>query len=164
MIDTQEHYDLMEMFEHDYRHLNLDKEAKEMWRKGQIYANGETNNLFKAYRMGYSFARSVNNLEEPISELKKTERGFSRLDFDDANGKKCSLQKSSSAVEPQIWLGIDDPKPTMMANKIVPGATGWCDFPLPDGVEIFGRMHLTREKVKMLLPYLTGFAKTGELE
>lgn len=66
-------------------------------------------------------------------KVSKTERGFSISEFKDSYGEDCSLQKSSS-VEDKIWLGVN-------------GA----------------RMHLNREQVKNLLPYLKRFVKTGDL-
>lgn len=72
-------------------------------------------------------------------KIKKTNRGFSVIEFKDSYGKQCSLQESSSASEPKIWFGVDD---------------------VPNGL---GGMHLTREQVKELLPHLNRFVKTGDL-
>lgn len=41
-------------------------------------------------------------------EWKKTERGFNRAEFKDANGKDCSIQESSNANEPNLWLGTNE--------------------------------------------------------
>lgn len=76
----------------------------------------------------------VNQIDNE-QDMEVTPRGFSIKSFKDTYGKPCSLQKSSSAYEPRIWLGID-------------------------GV----RMHLNQEQVEMLLPYLQNFVKTGELK
>lgn len=87
------------------------------------------------------------------------DRGFMRGKFKDAYGYGCSLQKSSSAEEDCIWLGVDESHP-----KIFPGnGTGWHDYPLPKNVQCHTRMHLTRDMVKELLPALLHFAETGEL-
>ena len=67
-------------------------------------------------------------------QIEQIERGFGLVNFVDLTGKECSLQKSSRATSPAIWLGI-------------PG----------------NRMHLTREMVADLLPFLTAFALTGEI-
>lgn len=88
----------------------------------------------------------------------KTERGFGIINFKDDYDKECSLQKSSSAEEEKIWLGIDK-APVMYCVK----GEGWKDYPLPEGVEIFSRMHLTREQVAKLMPYLQRFLDTGEI-
>jgi hypothetical protein len=98
-----------------------------------------------------------------IMEKEKTTRGFDITNFIDRYGEKCSLQKSSLATEDCIWLGIDDPKPLIMASKIIEGGTGWAKYPLPDDVHVTSRMHLTQNQVKELLPFLTKFAETGEL-
>lgn len=91
------------------------------------------------YRRTYGvFIKDTSTKVNQISneqDIEVTPRGFSIKSFKDTYGKPCSLQKSSSAYEPRIWLGID-------------------------GV----RMHLNQEQVEMLLPYLQNFVKTGELK
>lgn len=66
--------------------------------------------------------------------METTNRGFDITSFKDNNGEQCSLQKSSSAIQDKIWLGVHE-----------------------------NRMHLTREQVSELLPYLTNFVNNGEL-
>lgn len=65
----------------------------------------------------------------------ETNRGFALIYFKDRYGSKCSLQKSSMASEPAIWLGIDSQL----------------------------RMHLTQEQVREIIPHLNKFAETGKL-
>ena len=85
----------------------------------------------------------------------KTHRGFDYIDFRDYYGSQCSLQKSSIATQDCIWLGKKAEVKHLVYGK------GWVDYPLPSGVEVMDRMHLTREQVKELLPYLKRFVKTG---
>ncbi len=59
MLKTQEHYDLMAQFERDTKYGAFTKEDKSMWAKGYIYANGEINQKFLTYRMGYAFAKAL---------------------------------------------------------------------------------------------------------
>lgn len=59
MLKTKEHYDLMAQFEKEFRGLRMDKEDKELWPKGRIYASGETDMIFDAYRRGYALGKSV---------------------------------------------------------------------------------------------------------
>lgn len=54
---TREHYDLMKQFERVFKNERLDKEPKDMWANGNIYQDGNVNNLFVAYRFGYSFGK-----------------------------------------------------------------------------------------------------------
>jgi len=61
MIKTKEHYDLLEQFERDFPYCRLDKEPKDLWGKEAIYQNGNTNELFLAYRKGYAFGKVVND-------------------------------------------------------------------------------------------------------
>lgn len=58
MLLTKEHYDLMAMFEREFKHRRLDKEAKALWPKGVIYQDGHTNELFLAYRRGYAHGKT----------------------------------------------------------------------------------------------------------
>lgn len=88
-----------------------------------------------------------------------TQRGFDIYKFDDLYREKCSLQKSSLATQDAIWLGQDN----VRAKKLVYGK-GWVDVELPEGVEILGgRMHLSQDQVKKLLPILQKFAETGDI-
>lgn len=107
--------------------------------------------------------------EENNMKLEKTNRGFALLNFNDRNGEKCSIQKSSLATEDAIWFGVDDASPQIMASKAraygvsTSDTTGWVPYPIPDEVLLTTRMHLTREQVADLLPLLQHFVDTGEL-
>lgn len=94
----------------------------------------------------------------------RSDRGFGRVEFCDKYGSQCSLQDSSLATEPAIWLGVNEVK-VQVLDRTKGG--GWQEHPLPknDGVRDVvdnGRMHLTQSMVKALLPYLTHFAETGD--
>lgn len=93
-------------------------------------------------------------------EITTTQRGFSRLEFTDRYGEKCSLQKSSLATEDAIWLGIDKPKLTIFANE---QKGQYLITEMPPLFDVSCRMHLTQDMVIKLLPLLTKFAETGEL-
>ena len=67
-------------------------------------------------------------------DIQPNERGFDTGKFTDVYELECSIQKSSSAAEDRIWLGVHD-----------------------------NRMHLSREHVEALLPLLQAFVDTGEL-
>jgi hypothetical protein len=58
-IKSQEHADLMAMFERQFKHMRLDKEPKNLWPKGHVYQNGEANSAFLAYRCGYAYGLAV---------------------------------------------------------------------------------------------------------
>lgn len=91
-------------------------------------------------------------------KIEQTSRGFNRANFVDKYGIVCSLQESSAADEPCIWLGCNEPNPKQLRYG------GWRDYELPKDVECTTRMHLTREHVKALLPHLIKFVETGEIE
>ena len=99
----------------------------------------------------------------------KTARGFAFTVFKDFYGEDCSIQKSSLATEDCIWLGIQDAKPKIMASKApmlgveTKETTGWVTYPIPDDVNLNTRMHLSRDQVAELLPYLKSFVETGEI-
>jgi hypothetical protein len=76
-------------------------------------------------------------------ETTTTTRGFDIAEFRDIYGAKCSLQKSSLGRLEAIWLGVD------------------IDL---NGRDVeHGRMHLSQDQVRELLPALTRFAETGEI-
>jgi len=70
------------------------------------------------------------------------EKGLSKISFEDDYKQQCSLQKSNAALVNKVWFGVEKD----INGKIVNG-----------------RMHLTQEQVRDLLPYLQKFADTGEL-
>lgn len=93
-------------------------------------------------------------------KITTTGRGFALVEFNDGNGVKCSLQKSSAAERDMVWLGCNEPSP-----KVCPGdGTGWHPYPVPDNVQCDTRMHLAREQVAALLPALHSFVNTGEID
>lgn len=102
-------------------------------------------------------------------EKKKTERGFGYYEFEDTNGTKCTLQESSSAMEPKIWLGPSEANPQIMASDAkkmgieVTANTGWVPYPVPDEVLMTTRMHLNQEQAKELIKRLEYFVETGYL-
>ena len=108
-----------------------------------------------------------------VPEMGFNARGFSRMDFTDMYGEQCSLQKSSLATEDAIWLGINEPR--IMEFYPSPRETdeAWFDVTQEamekvkhrpqNEISLHGRMHLTRDMVKVLLPYLYNFVKRGEL-
>lgn len=61
MLKTQEHEDLIKMFEREpeYKGCRLDKEAKSLWTMGRIYQDGHLNDLFLAYRRGYAYGKAI---------------------------------------------------------------------------------------------------------
>ena len=101
--------------------------------------------------------------------MEKTARGFSKVEFEDFYGAKCSMQKSSLANVDCIWLGVDDPDPQIMASQAhlfgveTKKACGWVSFPVPKEVSITTRMHLTKEQAAVLIEQLRVFVETGDL-
>ena len=58
-VGSKEFYEIVEMFDKEYKGYRLEKEDKTMWLSGNVYQNGEVNRLFMAYQKGYSLARCV---------------------------------------------------------------------------------------------------------
>lgn len=92
-------------------------------------------------------------------QLKATNRGFVMGEFTDGNGVKCSIQESSAAEQPMLWLGCDGPNPMQFPGN----NTGWHPYQLPANVECTTRMHLTQEQAAELIPLLQFFVEHGEL-
>lgn len=108
------------------------------------------------------------HVEHPLGELRKTGRGFQRVDFKDRYGSQCSLQESSLATEPALWLGVDDAQPQIMksdAAKLglptVPPVEGWQPFVIPAQVLLTTRMHLTEAMVRQLMWRLNQWLNTN---
>lgn len=77
---------------------------------------------------------AVKDAEGAQVEFGATGRGFSRGEFVDLYGVACSIQDSSLATMDAIWLGAHE-----------------------------NRMHLSREHVTALMPYLTMFLGSGSI-
>lgn len=108
--------------------------------------------------------------------MSSTGRGFAIGEFDDLYGAKCSIQESSLADKPAIWLGVHYPEVKVMSIDakdlpppvIVPDEGsgedyGWSNYILPDKVRVFSRMHLDIDMAKELVKQLQYFIETGEL-
>jgi hypothetical protein len=89
--------------------------------------------------------------EQTDTELvgSRNARGFGIFKFLDRYHQECSLQDSSLATEPAIWIGVDN------TGQYVSGPCG------NYYEKVQARMHLTQAMVKTLLPHLQRFAETG---
>lgn len=107
-------------------------------------------------------------LIEPIGTVKKTNRGFSKVEFLDRYDTGCSLQQSSLATESAVWLGVDDANPQVMASNafkvgiVTEETTGWVKYPIPEEVFLATRMHLTEDQVRSLIVSLQNWLDTGD--
>lgn len=93
-------------------------------------------------------------------QIEQTARGFDYSDFTDKYGVKCSIQKSSAASEPCIWLGV---KNAATNAKIMTDHSGRQPYNIPKEVLLHDRMYLNRKHVAELIPLLQKFVDTGEL-
>lgn len=90
-------------------------------------------------------------------------------EFLDLYNTRCSIQKSSLAETDAIWLGVDDPKPKILATQAsghgiaTEEKAGYVPYPLPADVHLTTRMHLTRAQVRSLIPILQRFVDTGDI-
>lgn len=76
----------------------------------------------------------------------RTSRGFKIAEFKDIYGEDSSIQESSLAFPPAIWLGCD--------KETIHKVTG-----KPCGA----RMHLDQKLAKKLITMLQRFVRTGRL-
>lgn len=88
----------------------------------------------------------------------KTCRGFLIGEFQDVFDVACTIQESSLASEPAIWIGPNDANPRYLSPAI-----GWTSLPVPAGADFTTRMHLTQPMVASLLPHLQHFVRHGDL-
>jgi hypothetical protein len=63
-ITSKEHYEIMDQFESVFKKsptmsLRYDREDKALWKVGHVYQDGQTNNLFIAFRHGCSFGKLI---------------------------------------------------------------------------------------------------------
>ena len=87
----------------------------------------------------------------------KTARGYFGATFRDTYDTLCSIQESSCAAEPCLWLGVDKPECKHLVGNI------WEEYILPDDVVTFSRMHLNRDQARKLANDLLYFAEHGYL-
>lgn len=85
----------------------------------------------------------------------KTERGFALNTLTDGYGNEFSVQKSSSATDDFVWVGVTRPR--------VEVGPPWRPFEMPPNASIWSRAHLTREQAREVGEALLRFAETGKL-
>ena len=102
----------------------------------------------------------------------KTNRGFPIITFADDYGVPCSIQKSSSAMEERIWIGVTDKNCRVMASNHPDLAAkrtdcpphernnGWVDYPLPPDAVVTTRMHINRRQARKIAAILLHFSET----
>jgi len=81
-----------------------------------------------------------------------------KIEFEDNNGVRCNLQKSSAGTQEKIWLGCEDANPRVLIHN-----KGWQPIDMPLEYLADTRMHLTRRQVWALLPHLIRFVLTGRI-
>lgn len=57
MLGTKEHYEVMAEFEKSFKGRRFDKEPMELWKKQRVYQDGNLNELFRAFLLGYSLGK-----------------------------------------------------------------------------------------------------------
>lgn len=87
-------------------------------------------------------------------------RGFKGLEFQDMHKESCSIQEASNDG---IWLGINQVTPKLFLPDVDKNKKGWIDYPMPDKVQLFGRMNLDSDMVTQLMPYLISFITECEI-
>ena len=59
MLKSKEFYEIMNQFEKDAGYYDFTKESKSLWEKQIYYCNGQVNNLFRFYLLGYQNAKNL---------------------------------------------------------------------------------------------------------
>jgi hypothetical protein len=81
-------------------------------------------------------------------EFKHINGAAARVDFTDNFDVKCSLQESAGSETPHLWVGINRPQVVASGGQY----------------SASGRMMLSQNQVRDLLPWLSNFAESGALE
>lgn len=55
----KDHYELMTQFEQQFSDRRLNRESKELWSKCRVYQDGQTNDLFLAFRRGAAYGIAI---------------------------------------------------------------------------------------------------------
>lgn len=58
-LNSKEHEELMRVFEKVFHHYRKDREDKKDWSKGIVYEQPEYNELFKAFRYGVAYGKTL---------------------------------------------------------------------------------------------------------
>lgn len=90
-------------------------------------------------------------------QIKPTERGFLRVDFQDDLQYNCSIQESGLKDEKCLWLGINEGIHAENGKPI--NHQEFTEL----GMNCLSRMHLTQEMAGELAKQLAYFARTGKL-
>lgn len=89
--------------------------------------------------------------------------GFKVIYFNDYDGEKCNIQKSSHIGDDCIWIGTDSANPQILASKTKQGGNGWVKYEIPRDVLISHRMHLSKRQCVSLGIKLLKFGLFGKL-
>ena len=101
--------------------------------------------------------------------MAKTERGFDLIEFKDSDGNQCTIQKSSSAKEDKVWIGISSAQATIFASEAAKqgyptnAGQGWIDFYIPEEVIIPTKMLLNKKQAASIINTLQKFVNTGDI-
>lgn len=71
MLNSKEHYELMEQFERQF-HGRMEKETKSMWPRGNVYQDGHINQAFLGFRSGYAYGKAVERSEQVGPTIKES--------------------------------------------------------------------------------------------
>ena len=63
-LGTKEHEDIIAAFERAFPYGRKDKEPKEHWKNGNVYQDGQYNQLFLAFRHGIAYAQCIERLNQ----------------------------------------------------------------------------------------------------
>jgi len=73
MLNSKEHYDLMDEFERQHSG-RMDREDKSLWQRGVIYQDCHVNDLFLAFRRGYAYSHAYTRSD--IQNIEASRDGY----------------------------------------------------------------------------------------
>lgn len=81
------------------------------------------------------------------------------MNFTDTHGNDITIRTSSAAMEPCIWVGIDNPKITIFEDEKM---GKYLRVNVPDTWRVDNLMHLNKENAKELINKLQHFIDTAK--
>lgn len=112
-----------------------------------------------------------------LGDVKRNDRGFEYIDFEDSSGKPAELAVSSATDCKHpigcsfVWIGRRDTEALVPAQRAVElgleapsPPVGRVKYPIPQGVLLPSRLHLNRVQVVALVQQLKAWLRTGSFE
>lgn len=113
---------------------------------------GYTTEFQGQFDLNKPLTQELANYLNNLSGTRRMKRNLdSKFGVDDAHSTAQVMAKDAQDV------GVSTPE------ALAAEGVGWVNYPIPEEVSVYGRMHLTRDQVRKILPVLQHFVDHGEL-